>query len=63
MQRRIASVLVAFVPFVALSVAIPLVNRSEPHILGLPFLLAWIVVWMLLTPVFLWWAYRLEPRT
>ncbi len=62
MQRRAASVLVALVPFVALSVAIPLVNRSEPNILGLPFLLAWIVIWMLLTPVFLWCAYRLEPR-
>lgn len=52
--------MLAFIPFVALSFAIPLVNRIEPRIFGLPFLLAWIAVWMLLTPLFLYALYRLE---
>lgn len=62
MQRRSASVLLALVPFLALSLAIPFANRLEPRILGLPFLLAWIVAWMLLTPLFLWVAYRWDQR-
>lgn len=34
--------------------AVPLANRDEPHVLGLPFVLAWIVGWILLTPAFMW---------
>jgi hypothetical protein len=41
----------ALVPVCALTIGIPFVNRLEPRILGLPFLLAWIVGWTLLTPV------------
>jgi Protein of unknown function (DUF3311) len=52
----------ALIPFVALSLAIPFVNRVEPRILGLPFLLAWIVAWMLLTPLLVYTAYRLDRR-
>jgi hypothetical protein len=50
----------AAIPFAALSIAIPLVNRVEPRIFGLPFLLCWIVAWVSLTPAFLWTMGRLE---
>lgn len=30
-------------------------NRIEPRILGLPFLLAWIVAWVLLTSLTMWY--------
>ena len=60
--RRSGPALLALVPFVALSLAIPFVNRLEPRVLGLPFLLAWIVLWMLLTPVFLYLTHRAEGR-
>jgi len=53
-------VLLAAVPFAALTVAVPLVNRLEPRILGLPFLLVWIFCWVFLTPAFLWTVGRLE---
>jgi hypothetical protein len=43
----------AAIPVVMLTLAIPAVNRVEPRIFGLPFLLAWIVAWILLTPAFL----------
>jgi hypothetical protein len=52
--------LLAGIPLTALSIAIPLVNRVEPRIFGIPFLLSWIVAWVLLTPAFLWTIGRLE---
>jgi hypothetical protein len=47
------------IPFCALSVAVPLVNRIEPRILGLPFLLFWLAFWVAVTPVALWASRRL----
>jgi Protein of unknown function (DUF3311) len=52
----------AAIPIAALSVAVPFVNHVEPRILGLPFVLAWIVAWVLATPAFLWTIGRLERR-
>lgn len=43
----------------ALVAGLPFVNRIEPVVLGLPFLLFWILGWVLLTPVFLAIAYLL----
>ena len=40
---------IAVVPFLALIVGPFFVNRATPLILGLRFLLAWIVAWVLLT--------------
>jgi hypothetical protein len=54
--------LLAATPIVALSFAVPLVNRVEPRVLGLPFVLFWIVAWVFLTPAFLWGVGRLERR-
>jgi hypothetical protein len=45
-----------------LTIAIPFANRVEPRILGMPFLLAWIALWMLLTPVCLYAIYHIEGR-
>lgn len=58
---RLALVLGA-VPFLMLVFALPLVNRIEPVVLGLPFLLFWILGWVLLTPFILLLAYLLEKR-
>lgn len=55
-------VLLAAVPIAALSLGVPLVNRVEPRILGLPFVLFWIVAWVVLTPAFLWSIGRVERR-
>jgi hypothetical protein len=41
---------------------VPLVNRVEPRIFGVPFLLAWTVAWVLFTPAFLWTIGRIERR-
>ena len=53
---------IALVPVLALTAAIPLANRLEPRILGLPFLLAWIVGWILLTPLCMAVVHHLDRR-
>ena len=54
--------LLAAIPIAALTFAVPLVNRIEPRVFGLPFVLFWIVAWLLLTPAFLWTVGRVERR-
>jgi hypothetical protein len=54
--------LLAAIPVAALTVAVPLVNRVEPRIFGVPFLLAWLALWVLATPAFLWTIGRMERR-
>jgi hypothetical protein len=56
------ALLVATIPFITLVFALPLVNRVEPVILGFPFVLFWIVVWVILTPPILFAAYMLEKK-
>ncbi len=53
-------VLLAGIPIVALSVAVPFVNRIEPRLFGVPVLGCWIVGWVILTPAFIWTIGRLE---
>jgi hypothetical protein len=56
------ALLLASLPFLTLVFALPLVNRLTPVILGLPFLLFWILAWVALTPPILFLAYRLEKK-
>ena len=55
-------VLLAAIPIAALSVAVPFVNRVEPRVFGLPFVLFWILAWIALTPGFLWTIGRMDRR-
>ena len=50
------------VPFLALVAALPFINRLRPTVLGLPFVLFWILAWVALTPVFLFLADRFLRR-
>ena len=52
----------AAIPFITLVFALPLVNRIEPVILGFPFLLFWILSWVVLTPAILGLAYFCEKK-
>lgn len=62
-SARILRVVLACVVPAMLTIGIPFANRVEPRIFGLPFLLAWIVLGMILTPICLSIIYRLEGRT
>jgi len=61
MHRRLRFLLAA-IPFGALTLAVPFVDRVEPRIFGLPFLLVWITGWVLVTPAFIWGVGRSEGR-
>lgn len=52
--------LLAFIPFIMMVVLIPLVNKTEPYILGMPFILFWIVLWTLLSAVVMLIIYKLD---
>ena len=58
MSPRLTAVICAAIPVLALTLGVVLANHLEPRILGLPFVLAWIVAWVLLTPAFMWAVYR-----
>ena len=60
MNPRRLSRWLALVPVLALTLGIPFANRLEPRVFGLPFLLAWIVGWILLTPVCMAIVHRLD---
>jgi hypothetical protein len=49
------------VPFLLFVAAIPLANRVEPVILGLPFLFFWALLAVILSPLAIWLATRHDP--
>ena len=49
------------VPFLLFVLAIPLANRADPVILGLPFLFFWALLAVLLSPFAIWMATRGDP--
>jgi xanthosine utilization system XapX-like protein len=51
----------AALPFVGILLGIPFVNRVEPLMLGMPFVLAWIVMWVVLSSIIMAIVYRLDP--
>ncbi len=54
------TVILAAIPVLALTLGIPLANRLEPRVFGLPFLLVYIVTWIVLTPAFIGAGYALD---
>ena len=56
----IGALALGIVPFVAMCFTVPLWDRVQPLVLGLPFNLFWLILWILLTPCCLWGAYRLD---
>ena len=62
MRSRLA-LLSALTPALALVAGLPFVNRLEPVVFGLPFLLFWILGWVFVTPAFLAVAYLLAPAS
>ena len=41
----------AVLPFLGILVGVPLLNQVQPLVLGMPLILAWIVMWIVLTAV------------
>jgi hypothetical protein len=51
----------AVLPFLGILVGTPLLNRVEPLVLGMPLMLAWIVLWVILTAAIMAIIYRCDP--
>lgn len=51
----------AVLPFLGILVGVPLLNRVEPLVMGMPLILAWIVLWVLLTAVIMGIIYGCDP--
>jgi len=49
------------VPFLGILGGVIFANRVEPFVLGMPFLLFWIVLWVVLTSVIMAIVYQLDP--
>ncbi len=49
------------VPFLLFVAAVPLANRIDPVILGLPFLFFWALLAVILSPLAIWLAARSDP--
>lgn len=54
------SLLLGLIPFGGMCFSVGLWDRIEPMILGIPFNLAWLLCWIVLTSLCLWAAYRVE---
>ena len=52
----------ALVPVIAMLLAPFVANRVEPRLFGLPFLLAYILIWAVLAPAVTALIYRLDAR-
>jgi len=48
-------------PFAGMLGGVPFVNQVEPYVLGMPFVLFWIVLWVVLTSVIMAVIYRMDP--
>ncbi|MCX3062067.1 DUF3311 domain-containing protein [Streptomyces beihaiensis] len=53
--------LLGVAPFVGILVGIFFANRVTPYVLGMPFILFWLVIWVVLISVTMAVIYRLDP--
>ena len=55
-----AAIALALIPFAAMCFSVSLWDRIEPMVFGLPFNLSWLIAWIVLTPLCMTIAYRIE---
>lgn len=61
LQRpSLGAILLGLIPFAAMCFSVSLWDRVYPIVLGIPFNLFWLVAWIVITPLCMWAAYRLE---
>ncbi len=53
----------AALPAVCMLGGVPFANRVQPYVLGLPFLLFWILLWVVVTSGVMGLIYALDGRT
>jgi membrane protein required for beta-lactamase induction len=62
-RPSLGALLLGLIPFAGLCFSVSLWDRIYPIVLGIPFNLFWLILWIVVTPLCMWGAYRLEvPR-
>ncbi len=51
----------AVLPFLEMLIGPVFLNRAQPLLLGMPLLLAWLVMWVVLTSIIMAVIYALDP--
>ncbi|HXT80261.1 MAG TPA: DUF3311 domain-containing protein [Acetobacteraceae bacterium] len=51
----------AILPFLGLIVGVAFFNQVEPLVLGMPLVLAWIVLWLIITAIVMGIIYACDP--
>jgi len=54
------ALLLGLLPFLGMCFSVGLWDRIEPFILGIPFNLAWLICWIVVTTLCMWAASRVE---
>jgi hypothetical protein len=53
--------LLGLIPFIGILGGISWANKTTPYVLGMPFILFWIVLWVILTAVIMAIVFKLDP--
>ncbi|MGG1245563.1 DUF3311 domain-containing protein [Bacillus spizizenii] len=61
MVKKALIVILILLPFVQLAL-LPLVNRIEPIIFGLPFFHFWLLLWIIITPLCSFGIYQMQKK-
>ncbi|WP_245602142.1 DUF3311 domain-containing protein [Peribacillus kribbensis] len=54
--------ILAAIPFVGILIGVYFVNRVTPYLFGMPFLLSYCVIWVVLTSVIMTVIYFIDPK-
>ncbi|MCM3568609.1 DUF3311 domain-containing protein [Neobacillus mesonae] len=54
--------LLLLIPIIGFLGFLPYANKIEPYVLGMPFLLFWVALWMIVASITLFIVYRFDPE-
>ncbi|MCI4138664.1 DUF3311 domain-containing protein [Bacillus vallismortis] len=61
MVKKALIVILILLPFIQLAL-LPLVNRMEPIMFGLPFFHFWLLLWIIITPLCSFGIYQMQKK-
>ena len=61
-KPSLLSVVIGCIPLVAVCFTVPLWDRVFPMVLGLPFNMFWLVLWIFVTPCLMTFAYKIDIK-
>jgi hypothetical protein len=56
------ALLLGLIPFTAMCFSVPLWDRIDPVLLGIPFNILWLISWIVLSTLCMWAAYLVERQ-